>query len=143
MKNKILTLTATLATLAALAAPARAGDRGDKVAAAIGGFIGGVIVGSHLDRHDHRPAPVIISTPPPCEPEVIVVHDRPQGHWEMVGTRVWVPGRWVTGVDSCGRRVRTQTAGYYENRTQRVWVESRHGHGRGDRVIVASGPRRW
>ena len=44
MKTKILTVTATLATLAALASPVRAGDRGDKIAAAIGGFIGGVIV---------------------------------------------------------------------------------------------------
>jgi hypothetical protein len=45
MKNHILTVAASLAALAALTSPVRAGDRGDKVAAAIGGFIGGVIVG--------------------------------------------------------------------------------------------------
>ncbi|HRE81023.1 MAG TPA: hypothetical protein PLN52_08240 [Opitutaceae bacterium] len=141
MKNKLITLTATLATLAALAAPAKAGDRGDKVAAALGGFIGGVIVGANLDRHDHRSTRVVVTSPPPCAPEVVVVHNRPHGHWETVTTRVWVPARWVVSYDSCGRRIRTQVGGCYEDRSQRVWVDSHHGHG--GRVIVASGPRRW
>lgn len=138
MKTKILTVTATLATLAALASPAHASNRSDKVAAAIGGFIGGVIVGSHLDRHDHGPAPVVVCPP---EPKVVVVSGHSHGHWETVSTRVWVPARWVVTVDSYGRRVRSRVGGCYETRMERVWVE--HGHGRGDRVVVARGPGRY
>jgi len=146
MKNKIIALTATLATLAALASPVRAGDRGDKVAVAIGGFIGGVIVGSNLDRHDRRPAHVVVCPPPPpvCHERVVVVGGgRWDGYWDDVTTRIYVPARWVVGVDSCGRRFRTQVGGGYEYRTQRVWVDSHRGHDRGGRVVVASGPGRW
>lgn len=145
MKNHILTLTASLAALAALASPVRAGDRGDKVAAAIGGFIGGVIVGSHLDRDHHRPAPVVCP-PPACEPPVVVVRDAPcppAGYWDNVRTRVWVPARWVVSYDSCGRRIRTQVGGYYEVRTERVWVATGPGHGRGFDGGYGYAPRRW
>lgn len=143
MKNRILTLTVSIAALAAMASPVRAGDRGDKVAAAIGGFIGGVLVGSHLDRDHHRRAPAY------CPPPVVVVqprHHAPAGHWDNVTTRVWVPDRWVMTVDSCGRRVRSHVAGYYEYRTERVWVDYRGGHDRGyssGRAVVSSSPRRW
>lgn len=128
MKTKILTVTATLATLAALASPVRAGDRGDKIAAAIGGFIGGVIVGSNMDRHDHRPPPVI-------------VHGHSNGHWETVSRRVWVPARWVVTVDSCGRRIRRQIGSCYETRMERVWID--HGYGCSDRIVASRGYSRY
>lgn len=138
MKNKLLTVTATIATIAALALPAQASNRSDKVAAAVGGFIGGIILGSHLDRHDHGPAPVVVCPP---EPEVVVVGGHSHGYWETVSRRVWVPARWVVTVDSCGRRVRRQVGGCYETRTERIWVG--HGHGRGDDRVIARGPGRY
>ena len=140
MKNHILTVAASLAALAALTSPVRAGDRGDKVAAAIGGFIGGVIVGSHLDRDHRRPGPEV------CPPPVVVVRDDdcpPAGYWDHVRTRVWVPARWVMSYDSCGRRVRTQVGGYYEYRTERVWVDAGRGHGRYSDHGRSYSSRRW
>jgi len=126
MKTKILSITAALAALTSLASPVRAGDRGDKVAAAIGGFIGGVIVGSHFDRGDR------------CSPPV-VVRGHSHGHWETVSRRVWIPARWVVTVDSCGRRMRSQVGGCYETRTERVWID----HGYNDRVVVSNGYGRY
>jgi hypothetical protein len=113
MNKPLLALTASLLSLGALTAPAHAGDRGDKVAAAIGGFIGGVIVGSHLDRNA-------------CPPPGYVDHRPPHsgGYWDTVTTRVWVPARWVMTYDSCGRRIRAHVPGYYELRHERVWVEA-------------------
>lgn len=130
----------TVLALSALAlttlAPRPAAADGDEALAAIGGFIGGVIVGSHLDRdHDrsewhsrydrhHRRGPVVIErcAPPPRW----VGRDRGsrhEGYWSERTVRVWVPGRWVWSIDDCGRRVRYREPGHYEYRRERVWVE--------------------
>lgn len=124
MKKHLLTLTASLATLGSLASPAKAGDRGDKVAAAVGGFIGGVLVGSAFER-DRGPRVVHAPPPPVCPPPVVVCPPPPppSGYWRDVSDRVWVPARWVVTYD-CGRPVRNYVPGYYDVRTRRVWVDT-------------------
>ena len=125
MKLPVLLTAATLSLGTFLPHEAKAGS--DKALAAIGGFIGGVIVGSHLER-SHHPAPVIVDHCPP-PPRVVVVdrHGPPHrhGYWETSRVRVWVPGRTVWVVDECGRSVRRYEPGHYEYRSERVWVESR------------------
>src|SRR5262245_13458438 len=109
MKTKILALTASLASIGAIASPAKAGDRGDKVAAAIGGFIGGVIVGSSIDHNRNYPAVAYAPLPPVCPAPVVYapppVVVAPVGYWTDVPERVWVPERYVVSYDSWGRRV--------------------------------------
>lgn len=123
---------ASLSTAALLPAPAQARG-GDKALAAVGGFIGGVIVGTHLDRghrYEHR-APVVVEA---CPPPAVVYYDAPRSHrrdgfWQESTVRVWVPARTVVTVDRWSRRIHRYEPGHYEYRTDRVWVE-RRGRGR-------------
>lgn len=130
MKN-ILIATAALATAAALPQPARADH--DNALAAIGGFIGGVIVGSHIDHHDRYDAPPAVCPPPRYE--------APRGHWEDRQVRVWVPAHTEVSYDRCGVRIVHTRPGFYTYRTDRVWVvDERHDHGR---AVVVTPDRRW
>jgi hypothetical protein len=108
---------------------ARAGD--EEVLAAIGGFIGGVIVGSQANHHA-CPPPVVADCAPRPEVGVAVTfgsyRQAPRGYWEWVTVRTWVPGRWVVAYDGCGRRVHSFERGRYEHRRERVWVEAGDGH---------------
>lgn len=134
MKTKILLTLTTVLSFAACTLPAHASDRGDKVAAAFGGFIGGVILGSHLDRdrgndqvRDDHCAPVDRH-----HGGTTVIIDRgshraPSGYWKNVTERVWVPRQRIVSVDACGRRTVSFTRGGYEYRTTRVWVETGRG----------------
>lgn len=121
--------TATLSILAASALlfapkPAAAGD---KELAAIGGFIGGLIVGSNINKTSHTH--VVVE--PACPPSTtVVVHSG--GYWENRPVRVWVAPRWVVVYDDCHRPVRRYIAGHYEIRHERVWVAHRGGHDRHD-----------
>ncbi len=135
MKTKILTVLVSALCLTALTVPAQASNRSDKVALAVGGFIGGVILGSHLDNNRSydrgRHEPAIISCPPPARHgggTTVIINQgprpQPQGYWKDVTERVWVPSQRVVSIDSCGRRVVTYTGGCYEYRTSRVWVET-------------------
>lgn len=114
--------------LALTPAPAKAGSDG---VAALGGFIGGLIVGHAIN--DHR------SGPPSTE--VVVTHryvDRREsrhhdsrhdrhyshdrrGYWDSVRVQVWVPGYWTTRYER-GRRTNCHIPGRYEWRLERVWV---------------------
>lgn len=96
----------------------------DKALAAIGGFIGGVIVGSTIN-HSH-PGPEY------CEPgygggdQIVIRHGpRHRGYWKQIAVRTWVPGRWVMHYDNCGRRFRHFERGYYTFHTEYVWVSGR------------------
>jgi hypothetical protein len=129
MKRFAFTGIASLAAFACLApAPARAGD---EVAAAIGGFIGGVIVGAHLgdrEHRDHRPPPPVYDRRPGRGGHVVVVPDRHRdrgGYWDWREVRVWIPGRHETSFDHRGRCVRVWVPGYHEVRRERVWVDTR------------------
>ncbi|MBI5422553.1 MAG: hypothetical protein HZA32_00605 [Opitutae bacterium] len=116
MKTKLTTLALALVTLFALATPqtAKANDTG----AAIGGFIGGVIVGSVLADNHRGPDTVVVEAGYRdgyrCE--------APRGYWRDVHTRVWVPGFWTMERDHWGRPYRRYVEGHYEVRAERVWI---------------------
>jgi len=131
--NKLITtsLFAALATLAFAPSPARAG--GDEAAAALGGFIGGVIVGSALDNDHHHHGRfedhgrAHVSTRIEVRSRSHHSH-HDHGYWSSNRVRVWVPGVWVVRYDDCGRRFRHFERGHYEHQRQRVWVRTgRHG----------------
>lgn len=128
--NKLLP-TILLAGLTGWAAtPAQARHHDHEALAALGGFIGGVIVGSAID-HDRPPSPPPVCVIPRHEiggRVVIASGHRPHGYWDWVTVRVWVPGRWVQSWDRHGHRVRFFQAGHYEHRRERVWVEARGRH---------------
>ena len=133
MKTKITALL--LAAVAALALVPKQAQAGDKEIALIGGFIGGLVVGSAINNdrgyvgYDSQ----------------VVVHDYgrydrgPRGHWDVRTVRVWVPGFWQTRYEY-DRRVQFFVPGHYEMRRERVWVAhgGRRGYDRYDR-----GYRRW
>ncbi|MDB6114536.1 MAG: hypothetical protein JWQ62_1481, partial [Lacunisphaera sp.] len=122
MKNKIIALSLIAATAFSLAPkPAQASDRG---LAVLGGFIGGVLVASELNRDRGYYAP---SAP------AVVVNDRydygyrDDGCWQEVSVRVLVPACWVEERGFYGRNYRRYIGAHYENRTNRVWVaNTRH-----------------
>jgi hypothetical protein len=133
--NKLVTtsLFAAVAALFVAPQPARAG--GDEAAAAFGGFVGGLILGTALnDDHDQGRyddhSGVHVSTR-------IVLGDghrhgrhrhHDHGYWNVARVRVWVPGYWNVQVDDCGRRYRHFVRGHYEFRRERVWIPTgRHG----------------
>jgi len=105
-------------------APQTAAARDGEVLAALGGFIGGVIVGSHIDdghlhtsvsyRHvdRYRGTRVVVETG----------RGPHRGYWKVVSVRTWVPGHWVVRRDEYGRRIRYFERGHYEHRRERVWV---------------------
>lgn len=133
MKTKLTALL--LATVAALTLVPKPAQAGDKELALIGGFIGGLIVGSALDdRHaPYAHDPVVISHDYDRDyGRDYYRNDRPRGHWEYRKVRVWVPACWEVRYDY-GRRVKVYVPGYYEIRHERVWVAHKHRHG----------PRHW
>ncbi|MCC6415776.1 MAG: hypothetical protein IT582_07700 [Opitutaceae bacterium] len=119
--------TATVSLLAASALlfvpkPAAAGD---KEIAAIGGFIGGLILGSQID-HDHHRGHVVVAPSCPPSPQIVI---QAGGFWDYRPVRVWVAPRWTVVYDHCNRPVRRYIAGHYDTRHERVWVARNGGHG--------------
>lgn len=129
--NKMTFASIAAVTAALMTSPVRANaghghhDHGDEVAAAVGGFIGGVIVASAINSHLPPPPPVVT---------VSYGHDHGtrHGHWEMRRVRVWVPGYWTVVERRHDRPRRVWVDGYYEVRRERVWVAHR-GYDRCDR----------
>lgn len=132
MKNQLIALS--LITVTALSLAPKPAVAGDKEWAAIGGFIGGVIIGNAISD-SHR------SSYPPPRSTTVIVNDRcddgRDGYWKTVSVRVWVPGYWVEERRHFGRSCRSYVAGHYEYRHDRVWVSSdrddchdRHDHRR-------------
>jgi hypothetical protein len=124
---KTLTTLSSILAAGALALAPKPAMAGNDGLAALGGFVGGVIVGASIERH---PAPVVVAGPPACypAPRVIVAPcppPSPEGYWKEVTVRTWVPECWATRYDH-GRHVRYFVPGHYEFRTDRVWVEYRH-----------------
>ena len=136
MKAKLATLALITVTAQSLAPqPALAGDRG---LAALGGFVGGVLVGSaissnHYDNYATAPAVVVNDRgyfADRCDDFGNRFDDRVNsGYWKVVSVRIWVPGYWVVERDRSGRSFRHYSAGHNEYRTDRRWVA----HDRRDR----------
>lgn len=144
--NKIA-IASVLAVLTGLAgAPQTAQARDDKVLAAIGGFIGGVLIASAVQDH-HSPQHAYCEFDS-CTDRYVAGHrhghDR-YGHdrhavnrhgrdrYDWVTVRVWVPGRTVIRYDSCGNRIRHYERGHYVYRKEYVVVDSHRGRGHGRR----------
>lgn len=121
MNKMIFASLATVATVL-MGSPIRADasprhhDHDDAVVAAIGGFVGGVIVASAI-HHDLPPAPAVVS--------VSYGHDHRHGHWEWRSARVWVPGYWTHVERRHGHVRKVWIEGRYEVRRERVWVAHR------------------
>jgi|UniRef100_UPI004048F681 hypothetical protein len=123
----------TLATVSLLAAsalilapkPAAAGDR---EIAAIGGFIGGLIVGSNLN-HNQPYCPPVVSDP--TRGPVVVYGSG--GYWQTSCVQVWISPTWTVVYDNYRRPVRRFVPGHYESRNNRVWVASNRNFHNNDR----------
>jgi hypothetical protein len=128
MKTKLTAFVITAAT--ALTLTPKSAFAGDKEWAAVGGFLGGLVVGSVIhDARPHRTTTVIVA-------DRGGHHDgRPAGYWKDVSVRTWVPAHWETRYDY-GRCVRVYVPGHYAYRTEHVWVSHGrhhgHHHDRGD-----------
>ena len=112
---------ALLATAAALAAHSAHADTRVRI---------GVNIGS---PDYYPPAPVVVSAPAPqvvYAPAPVVVPP-PRGYWKEVQVKTWVPERWLVRTNRWGRTERYCEPGYFTYRTDRVWVDTRHDHGRG------------
>jgi len=137
MKTQLTALALTAAT--ALSFTPQSAQAGDKEWAAVGGFLGGLIVGSVINDHDHdrgyrrHDTTVIIdrNRHGGCNDRCDDRCDH-RGYWKTVEVRAWVPGCWETRYD-CGRRVRIYIPGHYEYRNDRVWVAYGDRHDRYDR----------
>lgn len=121
------TATVSLLAASALLFTPKPAVAGDKELAAIGGFIGGLIIGSQIDNNHHRRVVVQPACPPPAR---VVIQTG--GYWDYRPIRVWVAPRWTVIYDSCNRPVRRYIAGHYETRRERVWVAHRGGYDRHD-----------
>lgn len=113
MKWKNLLLAVLM--MACLGLP-RAVHAGDEGWAALGGFLGGVLL-SQGHHHEHR---TVIR-------EKIYHRERvSQGHYEYQTRRIWHPGRFVHVRRDCGRVRRVWEPGYYQHEKVKVWVPSLH-----------------
>lgn len=126
MKTRITALV--LAAVAALTLVPKPVQAGDKEIAAIGSFLGGLILGAAINESR--------TFEPPHE-TTIVVQDRAygrrddRGYWKTVTVRHWVPETWEIRYEH-GRRIRVCIPGHYVLRRDRVWVayERPHHHRR-------------
>jgi len=114
----------TLALFAAAAALAATSARADTRVSF------GINVGAPVYRHEppavvYAPAPSVVYAPAPT-----VVAPAPRGYWKEIQVKTWVPERWVVRTNRWGRSERYCEPGYYAYRTERVWVDTRHDHGR-------------
>lgn len=119
-----LIITSLFAAVCGLTFTPRPAKAGDETLAAIGGFIGGVIVGSSI--HDDRPSRHHDRGHSGFDrPRIVIRADlHRQGYWKWVEVRTWIPGHWIIGIDDCGRRHRTWVRGRHELRRERVWVQA-------------------
>lgn len=138
--NKIATVSALAVLTAFAGAPQTAQARDDKVLAAIGGFIGGVLIASHANQH-HPSHQIAYCEFDSCGDRYVVNHRHDRGYgrdqhygrdrYDWVTVRTWVPGHWVVRYDDCGDRVRYYERGRYEYRREYVVVDSHRGRGQG------------
>jgi len=149
MKTKTTPLFA-LATAALLVASPRAAVAGGEGIAALGGFIGGMIVGSQVgSTHTHTTETIVVehttvpaaeqppapeaaedvrTLPLPVDPQTTttttttVTRNGVPGYWEERPVQTWVPARWITTYDRYGFPVRRYEPGHYQTHLERVWV---------------------
>ncbi len=127
MKTYIRTIIVSMIILGLSAGQSHAND---KAAAAIGGFLAGIITGVVIDddAHHHRSS-VYVSSGSRCYSHSRYGCEscssrgyRSSGYWEIRHVRVWVPGHWEFVRNRCGDRIRIWKSGYYTTKPQKVWV---------------------
>lgn len=111
--------TVSLVAIAALALAPKPASANDKALAALGGFIGGLIVGTNVNQSYHAPVYYAADCPPPA---TVVVVNGQYGYWQEAPIQVWIAPTWVIVRDRWDRPVRRYVAGHYETRARRVWV---------------------
>ncbi len=127
MKTKLTALA--LITVGALSLAPKPAAAHDKGLAIVGGFLGGLIVGSAInDNRVYAPAA-----------PMMVVDDRGDyypndGYWKEVAVKIWMPGCWIVERNHHGRDHQRYVGGHYEYRTNRAWV-AHDRHGRHDREV--------
>ena len=121
-----LIIASFVAALGGITATPSTAKAGNEVAAAIGGFIGGVIVGTAVNDRDHCPPPRFDQDRYPRRGGRVIIETGPRGHghWKWIEVRTWVPGYHSFSYDRCGRRFRTWIPGHQEIRRERLWVDS-------------------
>ncbi|NDV63060.1 hypothetical protein G0Q06_11400 [Puniceicoccales bacterium CK1056] len=134
MKNII---KITLITVLAIGLNTGRATAGDDAAAAIGGFVLGMITGAIIEDHSdnvHVSVGARYGHDHSCRKSCSIHHGRDHGRWEIRKVKVWVPGYWDVRVSRCGDRVRIWKSGHYTYRKDRVWVSYRdRGCGKHDR----------
>jgi len=149
MKTKTTPLF-SIAAAALLVATPRGAIAGGEGIAAIGGFIGGMIVGSQVgSTHTHTTETIVVehttvpaaeqppapeaaegvrTLPLPVDPPTTttttttVTRNGVPGYWEERPVQTWVPARWITTYDRYGFPVRRYEPGHYQTHVGRVWV---------------------
>ena len=69
----------------------------------------------------HVAPPAVTCAPPPT---VVYAPVAPRGYWKEVTVKTWVPERIVIAHNRWGRAERICEPGYFDYRTDRVWVEA-------------------
>ena len=127
----------TLIAVIALGLNTGQAHAGDETAAAIGGFVLGMITGAVIDDHHdnvHVSVGARYGHDHSCRKGCSSRHHRDRGHWEIRKVKVWVPGYWDVRISRCGDRVRVWRSGHYTYRQDKVWVSYKdHGHRKHDR----------
>ncbi len=99
---------------------------GDEVIAAIGGLIGGILIGSAIDSHHGHYASDGYRNRNHGTSVVIQTNHGRRGHWKYIRVKTWVPGHWVRDYDDWGNRHKHWVQGHYTHRKNKVWVGDRH-----------------
>lgn len=140
-------IVATLVTSMILSPSAAQADE-DKVWAALGGVLGGIVLSNiahdkkeqrqykHHHKHyseahysSHRRGHSKVHRK--GGDKVVIIHKSPShrvveptGHYEYRSVKKWVPGSWVVHYDDCGSRYKRWQRGYYKIVRKKVWVEN-------------------
>lgn len=105
-----------------------------------GGFLTAQVVNGpkeHIEYkpyyHNHQPhyqvppschPPVVISKPPICfpRPQPVYVTPYPQGHWEYIEEKTYIPGTWIYQQIGPNTYQKIWQEGYYQVVVKKVWV---------------------
>ncbi|WP_269543149.1 hypothetical protein [Cerasicoccus fimbriatus] len=139
-------LCALILSVGAISAQARGGHQhNDEALAALGGFIGGVILSESLHDHHRETVHVRYENRKQCDTGWREGHYQNSGwrdkghnrcrgncgHWKTVKRRVYVPVSYTWTYDSCGAKIRTRTGGYFKTVCERIWIGKNCGKCRG------------
>jgi len=134
MKKKIICILAVATALTGL----QQAQAGDKERYLLGGLLSGWILNEVADHHSSSSSIRVNSRSGSCAPVVVerhTSHRRPSGRYEYQRIKTWISAHYERVRSRCGQVETRWVPGYYETRTEKVWVSygSSHSrsHGRG------------